>query len=65
MCFLPKLFSNFQGSFSTELCRCKNDVFIMKSIVGKSDSAGTAFKCVYLTSLHIQPYFYTINIKTK
>ena len=37
----------------------------MKSIVGKSDSAGTAFKCVYLTSLHIQPYFYTINIKTK
>ena len=56
MCIVSKLFSNFQGSFSTQLCHCKNDVFIMKSIVGKSDSAGTTFKCVYLTILHIQPF---------
>jgi len=52
MCILSRVFSNFQGSFPTQLCHCENDTFIMKSIAGKKDSAGTTFKCVYLTILH-------------
>ena len=62
---ISKFLYDFQGSYSTALCLCKYASLMMKNLSGKSDSAATSFKCVFLMILHIQPYIYALTVKVK
>ena len=60
---ISKFLYDFQGSYSTALCLCKYASLMMKNLLGKSDSAATSFKCVFLMILHIQPYINALKVK--